>query len=126
MKAVKQIIAYLRGRGLLSKEQLIELASGGFLRWDEVYDEDSPEESPKQEETPAVPETEEDDYGEVFRPRTGARKGRGGRHKVPVLEPAVICSRLAEQFDSWRGPLTALVQIGRSGRPCPMRVITPS
>jgi hypothetical protein len=119
MKAVKQIIGYLRGRGLLSREHLIELASGGFLRWDEVYDGDPPDESPEVEETPSGPDIgPEDEYETLFRPRTGARKGKGGHHKVPVLEPAAICGRLAAQFDSWRGPLAGLVQVGRRLAAC--------
>jgi len=103
MKAVKQIIGYLRGRGLLSKEQLIELASGGFLRWDEVYEGEVPDDLSEADDKAAdLPIEDDDPYESLVRPRIGTKKGKGGHRKVPLLEPEVICGRLAAQFDSDR------------------------
>src|SRR5262249_22093882 len=60
MKAVKQIIDHLRGRGLLTRAQLLELASEGFLPWEEVVDdheEAEPSESPVEATAPEEDET---------------------------------------------------------------------
>jgi DNA-directed RNA polymerase specialized sigma24 family protein len=105
MKVLHQIIAYLRSRGLLPKEQLVELASQGILRWDEVYEERErePEEEPIWE-----PEEEPEPQD---RPRP--RPGRGPGPRPSVLGPRDLGQRIAERFEAWRGALDALVQLGR-------------
>jgi hypothetical protein len=106
MKVLHQIIDYLRGRGLLSQEQLVELASQGILPWDEVYEARAEEvraEVPEWEEPEEVPEP-------AARPR--ARPGRAVP-RVPVLGPRELCARLAAHFDTWGGPLEGLVRLGR-------------
>jgi hypothetical protein len=109
MKVLHQIIDYLRGRGLLSQEQLVELASQGILRWEEVY-ESRPEEPEREWEGPAWPEPEEGPEPEA-RPRP--RAGRGAVSRVPVLSAAELCGLLAGRFELWRGPLDGLVRLGR-------------
>ncbi len=106
MKVLHQIIAYLRGRGLLPKEQLVELASQGILRWEEVYEEREPE----PEEEPAREEPEEP-WEPAGPPRRRARRGAAPR--PPALEPRELGRRIAARFDAWRGALEGLAQLGR-------------
>src|SRR5688500_5275551 len=108
MKAAKQIIDYLRRRGVLSKEQLVELAAEGLLRWEEVYeDADTPD--AVTDEPPVLPD-EEDETACRWRPE---RKRGPVVYKGPVLEVGDLRRRLNDRFDGWENQLQALVQIGR-------------
>ncbi|HEV3168388.1 MAG TPA: hypothetical protein VGZ22_30565 [Isosphaeraceae bacterium] len=115
MKAVKQIIEYLRERGVLTLEQLQYLATHGFLPWEEIFGD----EEPAAAQTPAPqPFLAEDEHDRAL-PRHRAGTGKKGVvHKGPVLEPEQICARLAEQFDDWTASLQGLVQVGRRIEPC--------
>jgi hypothetical protein len=94
MSVLFQIIEYLRSRGLLSQEELVELASRGILRWDEVYREQTEEPQPKAAEPPPEEEEEIEPEG---RPRP--RPGRGGPGaRLPVIGPPELCQRLAKCF----------------------------
>jgi hypothetical protein len=110
MKVLHQIIEYLRGRGLLTKEQLVELASQGILRWENVYEDRG---SGEDSDEPRLDEPGEETDEPPPRARPGG--GRGGRRTVATLELRELCTRLAESFDAWRGPLEGLTRLGRRG-----------
>jgi hypothetical protein len=120
MKAIRQIIDYLRGRGVLTLDQLKGLATQGFLPWEEIFGEEDPIEVPLPAQ--AVPQSELmlDETDEVSsRARSsGGKKGRDVLHKGPVLESEDICARLAGGFESWETELDGLVRIGRRLVPC--------
>jgi hypothetical protein len=113
MKAVKQIIDYLRGRGVLTHAQLLELAAEGFLPWEEVVDENE-EAEPPGSSAEAVPPAEDETYDVSYpiRPKP-VRKPRHAHHKGSVLDASELAGRLEERSESWQGDLAGLVSIGR-------------
>lgn len=114
MKAVKQIITYLRGRGVLTREQLVELASQGLI--DELDDEADAEPSAA---TAAAEPMADDEYYPSYPARPCESERRGPVHrKGPVLEAADITRLLAECFDSWADELDGLVRLARRFEPC--------
>jgi hypothetical protein len=114
MKAITQIITYLRDRGALSREQLLELASGGFVPWDEVVPD--PTDEAAREDAPP-PEADYDDYEPPRRPR--GRRGRRGQPKGTVLEAPEVGARLAARFGDWEADLAALLPLARRFAPAP-------
>lgn len=116
MKAIKQIIDYLRERGDLTFQDLKELASQGFLQWDDVF-------SPVLAEPAAAPSppgsSAIDDEDLIVRPRAAAAKrDRVVVHKGPVLTVEELGGRLAERFEGWNRRLRGLTAIGRRLGPC--------
>jgi hypothetical protein len=108
MSVLFQIIDYLRSRGLLSQEELVELASRGILRWEEVYPQ---EEAPGPE--PESPQwyPEEEEIEPEGRPRP--RPGRGGpRPRHPVIGPPELCQRLAKCFEDHQSVLNSFSPLG--------------
>lgn len=115
MKAVKQIITYLRGRGVLTREQLVELAAQGLI--DELDDEAEAEMAAAA--AAAEPVADEDEYRPSYPARPGEAERRGPvQRKGPVLEAADITRLLAERFASWADTLDGLVRVARRLGPC--------
>jgi hypothetical protein len=106
MKVLRQMIDYLRGRGLLTQDQLQELASQGILRWEEVHNE-----PPAPEEPSGASEDYDEDVEEPHerRPARGRRGGAGPR--TPVVPPEELCRRLRERFGLWRPVLDRLTSL---------------
>jgi hypothetical protein len=111
MSVLFQIIDYLRSRGLLSQEELVELASRGILRWEEVYQqEETVEPEPPRSEAYADEEEEIEPEG-----RTRARGGRGGPGgRAPGIEPPELCERLGECFEQHEEVLDGLTPLGKA------------
>jgi hypothetical protein len=114
MKALHQIIDYLRRSGLLSQDQLVEFASQGILRWDQVYEDRAGGEAEDEaDDWPWVTRPEDEEVAEPgvrVRPRPGRRRAH---HRAPVLSTEELCIRLHELSESWRQPLAGLVQVGQ-------------
>jgi hypothetical protein len=111
MKVLHQIIDYLRGRGLLTQEQLADLASQGILRWDEVYSEPPEPPAEADEDSSWLRKEEIEEPAE----RRGARCRRGASGaRVPLLRPEELCQRLREGFGGWRATLDSLVALDSS------------
>jgi hypothetical protein len=103
MKAITQIITYLRDCGALTREQLLQLAGGGFLPWHEVVSEEEAEPTPPP--PTAAPTLPADDYETP--PERPRGKGRW-QPKGAVLEPEEVGARLAERFGGWDEELEGL------------------
>jgi hypothetical protein len=115
MKAIKQIIDYLRERGVLDTNQLQQLAMQGFLPWEEIFG--AAEVDEKKEKPRYTRLQQEDDESGVppVRYKPSGRR-RDILHKGPVLELSDICDRLNDRFGDWERPLEPLLQLaGRLG-----------
>lgn len=109
MKVLHQIIDYLRSRGLLTQEQLVELASQGILRWEQVYE---PPEPAAEEDVRAIGAFE-DEIAEPGERAAGRGRGRGGKaRRPPGISTKELCSRLASRFEEWNARLAGLAQLG--------------
>ena len=121
MKAIRQIIDYLRQRGELSTGQMSELASLGLIEWDDVAEPDGRSaldilfgaiEEPAT--PPAVAEPEE----EIPSRRPAGAKGRGRRRKPADLSPRELCRRLATFFAQAEPKLAGMVPLARLVAEC--------
>jgi hypothetical protein len=114
MKAVRQIIDYLRGQGVLTRQQIIELALQGF-----IDDLDAKPAEPDAPPEAAPPDEADEEYEATYRTKPEQdRKQRHVLHKGAVLDAAEIAGRLADRFRAWEQPLGAVLAIGRRLVPC--------
>jgi hypothetical protein len=130
MKAILQIITYLRDRGVLSDDQINALAGKGFAPWlaTTVPAADSADAADAAAGT-AVFDTdhepaESDDWPEGHVPAGRMPRRRGGRRrgavvlKGPVLDAKSLRQRLRGVFGSWPQALDGLVRVARMIEPC--------
>jgi len=117
MKAIKQIIDYLRERGVLTTGQLQGLATQGFLPWEEIFGPDEVDEKPEPPRFTPFPQDDEESEQPRVRHKAGGKK-RDVVHKGPVLEPSDLCDRLTDRFEDWERPLEALMRLAQRLGPC--------
>ena len=111
MKAIRQIIDYLHGQGVLDERQMAELVGRGFVETDPDASADGREDDSSGETVGgAAPEEDLPHHGRSG--RAARRRGRVQR-KGPVLTLKGLLGRLRECFRSWPGELAGLVAIGR-------------
>jgi hypothetical protein len=121
MKAVRQIIDYLCREGVLGDDDLAALAGGGFVGWDQVF-----QESQNQHNEPGIddrhPAAEHDARGDEHddrmavaprRPRRGASIIRKGL----LLDEKGLLRRLHAAVAPWARSLTGLVRLARRVAP---------
>jgi hypothetical protein len=121
MKAITQIIEYLRGRGELSRVDLEGLTRHGFLPWEEFFGADDESQPAREASGEEVSSGDERGAGDEtpWRPRRGAAKrGRAVVHKGRVLHAPALCTRLAKRFDEWRADLEGLRRVACRLEPC--------
>jgi hypothetical protein len=127
MKAIRQIVDFLRGRDELSRSDLVGLVEMGILSWEDLgegHTSDEPSSVVRAGLGSDVPNNavdwDLDVPGAVTTgKRAGAgRKGRGVLRKGPVLEVSELCGRLADQFEAWRADLDGLLRVGRRLSAC--------
>src|SRR5690242_16875588 len=106
MKAIKQIIDYLRERGELDRAQLTELASLGFLPWHEVYAAEL-EREPEPAAVTLAPEAD----GEAVFPEPAGRRGRGRKPRAADLTERELAAHLAAFFAAAAPRLAGLVRL---------------
>src|SRR5579871_4300504 len=111
MKAVRQIIDYFRERGVLTREQLLELAAEGFLPWDGLID-DADTAGPAAE--PPAPPEEDESYQVSYPLRLKPpHRARRAHPRGAVLDADELAQRLRALAADWPAALTGLVSVGR-------------
>jgi hypothetical protein len=116
MKAIRQIIDYLRGEGILSRDQLALLAHRGVLPDPEQLDDDDYDcpccprsRHSRQEDGDAFdPDDPEHDLFDPL-PRTKRPSRSSGRPKGRSLTAAGLCARLADIRNSAPDELTRIL-----------------
>jgi hypothetical protein len=115
MKAIQQIIHFLRGDGTLNTDDLAVLASKGFVDWSDVwsevqYDEDPTPAEPVGSAEATVPPTP------LRRPK--AKRGRDVVRKGRVVSEKSLRSRLRGCAEAWPNSLDGMLRVGRRIAPC--------
>jgi hypothetical protein len=112
MKAIRQIIDYLRQRGELSTGQMSDLAALGLIDWDDLAEPETELEGPPAG-TPVRFHPAAEPEEEVPSRRPAGRKGHAGRRKVAGLGQRELCRRLTAFFDQAGPKLAGLVRLAR-------------